>query len=244
MPNSSDARIALVTGASRGIGRAVALDLARNGVHVIALASPRSQAALEELDDEIQDLGGTCTLVPLDLRKGDDIDQLGNLIYERWGRLDILIGNAGILGPITPLGHIDPKDWQKLLDINLTANWRLIRIMDPLLKLSKAGRVIFTSTGAVGKNYAYWGGYTMSKAALEALAFTYAAECDITNIAVNVVDPGATATDMRAKAYPGEDPDTLPKPEDVAKLFTELSSESYTKSGQHIRYRDWLEKRT
>jgi len=243
MPNNLKDRIALVTGASRGIGRAAALELARRGAHIIALSRPISQAALEELDDEITELGGKCTIVPLDLRDGDGIDRLGALIYERWGRLDVLVANAGVLGTLTPLGHLDPKDWQELLDVNLTANWRLIRALDPILKLSKAGRAIFVSSADVGKNRPYWGGYTISKAALDALAMTYAAECEITNIKVNIVDPGPTATRMRAKAMPGEDPDSLPQPADLAPLFAELADENCDTHGELIRYREWVEKK-
>jgi len=234
-----EGRIALVTGASRGIGRAVAVAMARAGADIIAVAKPRSQGALEALDDEIKAMGRHCTLVPMDLSDGDAIDRLGEAIYNRWGRLDIMVANAGILGPISPLGHIDPKNWTELLDINLTANWRLIRAMDPILKLSKAARAIFVSSGAVGKNKAYWGGYAVSKAALEELALTYSNESNITSVNVNIIDPGPTKTHMRAKAVPGEDPNSLPTPEDVAPLFVELASPTCLKKGERVSFRDW-----
>ncbi|GHF28875.1 short-chain dehydrogenase [Kordiimonas sediminis] len=236
---STDKRVALVTGASRGIGRAVALELAKAGVHVIAVARTRSQSALEALDDEINESGGSCTLVPLDLKDGDAIDRLGGAIYERWGKLDILIGNAGVLGPMSPLGHIDPKDWAELLDVNLTANFRLIRSMDPLLKLAENARAVFVSSGAAGKHRAYWGGYATTKAALEELVLTYCSECNITNIKCNIVDPGPIRTKMRASAVPGEDPLTLPTPEDIAPLFLELCSPDQTKHGEIIKFYDW-----
>jgi NAD(P)-dependent dehydrogenase (short-subunit alcohol dehydrogenase family) len=242
MSDDFKGRIALVTGASRGIGCAVAKALAAKGAHVIASARPRSQGALEELDDHITNAGGKCTILPLQLTDGEGIDRLGPAIYERFGRLDILVANAGILGPVTPLGHIETKDWNELINTNITANWRLIRTLDPILKLSKAGRAIFVTSGAVGKNRAYLGGYTMSKAAVEAIALTYAAECEITSVKVNVLDPGPVRTTMRAKLYPGEDASTLTIPEEVAALFIELASADCERSGEVIKYADWVKK--
>ncbi|MBN9590986.1 MAG: SDR family NAD(P)-dependent oxidoreductase, partial [Alphaproteobacteria bacterium] len=177
-------RIALVTGASRGIGRAAALALAAQGAHVIAIA--RTVGGLEELDDEIRKAGGSATLVPLNLKDFAALDRLGASIFERWGRLDAFLGNAGTLGVLTPLGHLEPKVFQELLDINVTANWRLIRSLDPLLKQSDAGRVLFISSTVARKPRAFWGGYAMSKAALESLALTYAAECEGSAIRVNL----------------------------------------------------------
>lgn len=239
MSGKLEGRLALVTGASRGIGRAVALALASEGADIIAVARPRSQAALEKLDDEIQAMGRNCTLVPFDIRDFDAIDRLGASIYERWGKLDIFVGNAAILGPISPLGHIPPKDFQMLLDINVTANWRFIRSLDPLLKASDAGRAIFVTSGSTGKSKAFWGGYMMTKAAVENLALTYSNENGINNIKTNVINPGPIRTDMRAKAVPGEDPSQLPAPEDIAKLFLELSLPSCTKNGEVINFYDW-----
>lgn len=234
-----EGRLALVSGASRGIGRAVALALAAEGADIIALARPRSQAMLESLDDEIQALGQNCTIVPFDLKDGDAIDRLGASIHERWRKLDIFIGNAAILGPITPLGHISPKDFQQLLDINVTANWRMLRSFDPLLKASDAGRVVFVTSGSTGKNKAYWGGYMMTKAALESLAQTYVSENRINSIRTNIVNPGPIATNMRAKAVPGENQANLPQPDDIAPLFVELSLPECKRDGDIVSFYDW-----
>lgn len=230
-----EGRTALVTGASRGIGRAVALALARAGAHVIALA--RVTGALEELYDEIKEAGGTCTLVNLDLEKFDDIDALGPSLLERWEKLDIFIANAGILGPLSPLPHVSADDWKRVIDINLNANWHLIRTLDPLLQRSNAGRVIFVSSGASSGKYAYWGPYAVSKAGVEALARTYAHEVENTNIRVNIINPGATATQMRAQAFPGEDPDTLPAPDTITDCFVALAEAVCTRHGEIVRAR-------
>lgn len=230
-------RIALVTGASRGIGRAVALGLAKAGAHVIVAA--RSVAALETLDDEIQQAGGTATLLQLDLRKGDRIDQLGPTLYQRWQHLDIFVGNAGILGPLSPLSHVTEEGFLSTIEVNLTANWRLIRTLEPLLKNSNAGRAVFLSSGAASGKYAYWGPYAASKAGLEALVKTWAQELSNTHVRVNVVNPGATRTAMRAKAFPGEDSSTLPAPEDLLPLFLDLVSPDCTRNGDVINFREW-----
>ena len=229
-----EGRVALVTGASRGIGRAAAKALATAGAHVILVA--RTVGGLEEADDEIKSIGGHATLVPLNLKDFAAIDRLGASIYERWGKLDALLGNAGQLGNLTPLSHLDPKVFQDLIDINVTANWRLIRSLDPLLRQSDAGRVLFVTSGAAVKHTAYWGGYGMSKAALESLALTYAAECAQTSVKVNLINPGAMRTAMRARAMPGEDPKTLPPPEAIAPLLVELLSPACTKNGERISF--------
>jgi NAD(P)-dependent dehydrogenase (short-subunit alcohol dehydrogenase family) len=232
-----DGRLALVTGASRGIGWAVAKGLAAAGADLILLA--RTSGALEELDDEVRKISGKpATLVPLDVKDYDGIDRLGASVFEKWGKLDILIGNAAIAGILGPLGHITPKDWQNLLDINVTANWRLIRAFDPLLKLSDAGRAVFVSSGAAHKTPPFWGGYGMSKAALEHIALTYAAECETTPVRVNVINPGPVRTGMRAKAMPGEDPNTLPHPDELAPLFVEMASPNYLQNGQVVNFYD------
>lgn len=230
-------RVALVTGASRGIGRAVALALAEAGCHVIALA--RTQGALEELDDAIQAIDSRsdepATLVPMDLKDSAAIDRLGEAIYKRWGRLDALVGNAGQLGVLSPLHHIDPKEWDDVMAVNVTANWRLIRSLDPLLRRSDAGRAVFLSSGAGHRAElrAYWGLYAASKAALEALARTYAAETvNTSNIRVTLVNPGPMRTLMRAKAMPGEDPITLRVPQDLAPKIVELCSPAWTETGK------------
>ncbi len=240
--NSSDqgrlaGRLAVITGASRGIGRAVACAFAGEGAHVILLA--RTVGGLEEVDDEIKAKGGSTTLVPLNITDFDALDRLGASIYERWKKLDILVGNAGILGSLTPLGHIAPKEWQSVLDTNLTANWRLIRSLDPLLQQSDAGRVIFVSSGVTQTHKAYWGSYAVSKAGLEALSGLYAAENMKTHLCCNVINPGPVRTHMRAKAMPGEDPQTLTHPNELASLFLELASPSSTRNGEVIDYKAW-----
>ena len=224
-----DGRVAVVTGASRGIGRAAALALAEAGAHVIAVA--RTQGALEELDDAIRRVGSSATLVPLDLTDYDGIDRLGAAINDRWKRLDIVVGNAGILGNLMPIGHITPKVWGQVMDINVTANWRLIRSLDPLLRMSDAGRAIFVTSGAAAKCKAYWGPYSVSKAALEALVRTYAAENATTAVKAMLLNPGPLRTDMRRAAMPGEDPETLRTPEDLAPHFVRLASPGSTESG-------------
>lgn len=234
MPGSFDGKLVLITGASRGIGYATALAFAREGAHVIAVA--RTEGALEELDDEIQKAGGNATLVPLDLTDYEGVDRLGAAIYERWGKLDVLVGNAGDLGVLSPIGHIQPKDWHKAIDVNVNANWRLLRSMDPLLRSANAGRAIFVTSGAATKTPPYWGPYAVSKAALDALVKTYAAENENTNVRANLLSPGPTRTAMRAKAMPGEDPKTLPQPAEVAELFLEMASPDYTASGEIRRF--------
>lgn len=231
-----EGRIALITGASRGIGRAVALKYAELGAHVILVA--KTTAALEEVDDEIQALGGSATLVPMDLRDFDKIDQMGAALYERFKKIDILVGNAGILGDLTPMAHLKPKMWQEVMDINVTANWRLIRIMEPLLKLSDAGRAIFLSSGTTKSPRAYWAAYAVSKAALENMVQTWAEELDKTNVKANLIDPGATRTRMRAQAYPGENPDQLKDPEALQALFVELALPTCQRQGEIVRFAD------
>ncbi len=223
-------RIALITGASRGIGRATAIGLAKAGAHVVALA--RTVGALEEIDDEIRASGGAATLVELDLKKPEKIDALGPTLLQRFDRLDILIANAGILGPLSPLGHITTKDWREVMDINLTANWHLIRAVDPLIRRSQAARAIFVSSGAALARQAYWGPYSVSKAGLEALAKSWAHELADTPHRVNIVNPGPIRTGMRAKAYPGEDPASLKAPDEIVPLFLALAGPGCTDHGR------------
>ncbi len=224
-----DNRIALVTGASRGIGYHAALAYAKEGAHVVAVA--KTVGGLEELDDEIRTAGGSATLVPMDITDYEAIDRLGQSIDQRWGRLDMFLANAGILGGLSPLGHFDPKEFEKVMAVNLTANWRFVRSLDPLLKASDAGRAIFMSSGAVEKCAPFWGAYSISKAALEALAKTWAAECTSTNVKVNMVNPGAMRTAMRAQAMPGEEPETLPHPAEIADDLVMLGSADCEKTG-------------
>ncbi len=234
MTGQFENKTVLVTGASRGIGYAVALAFAREGAHVIAVA--RTEGALEELDDAIQSEGGSATLVPLDLTDYEGVDRLGAAIFERWGKLDVLIGNAGDLGVISPIGHVQPKDWHKAIDINVNANWRLLRSMDPLLQAADAGRAVFVTSGAAQKCNPFWGPYAVSKAALEALVKTYAAESANTKVRANLLSPGPVRTAMRAKAMPGENPDTLPHPNEVAGLFLEMSRPDFTENGVIRRF--------
>jgi NAD(P)-dependent dehydrogenase (short-subunit alcohol dehydrogenase family) len=222
-------RTALVTGASRGIGRAAALALAEAGAHVIAVA--RTAGGLEELDDAIKAKGGAATLVPLDLKDYAGIDRLGAAIYERWGRLDMLFANAGILGTITPLAHLEPKVWDEAMAVNVTANWRLIRSLDPLLRASDAGRVLIMGSAAADLCRPFWGAYSVSKAAVEALAKTYAGELRQTNVRVNLFYPGPTRTRMRALAMPGENPDTLKPPEALAADVVRMLSPEFSETG-------------
>jgi NAD(P)-dependent dehydrogenase (short-subunit alcohol dehydrogenase family) len=227
-------RIALITGASRGIGSATALALAKAGAHVVAVA--RTVGGLEELDDAIRDLGGTATLVPLDLKDYAGIDRLALALHERFKRLDVLVGNAGILGPLSPLGHVEATAWDDVMAVNVTANWRLIRAMDPLLRRSDAGRAVFLTSEIAALAVAYWGPYAASKAALEVLARTYAAETATTPVRVNLFAPGPLRTRMRAQAMPGEDPMTLETADKVAEKIVELCLPSLQVSGKLYAY--------
>jgi NAD(P)-dependent dehydrogenase (short-subunit alcohol dehydrogenase family) len=223
-------KIALVTGASRGIGYATALALGRAGAHVVAVA--RTVGGLEELDDAIRASGGTATLVPLDLKDHEGILRLSGALNERYRRLDILIGNAGILGPLSPLGHVEPKAWDDVLAVNVTANWHLIRAMDLLLRQSEAGRAVFLTSGVGTSPRAYWGPYAVSKAALDALVRTYAAETASTKVRVNLFSPGPTRTRMRAAAMPGEDPMSLKTAEQVAEKILDLCQPDFQDTGK------------
>jgi NAD(P)-dependent dehydrogenase (short-subunit alcohol dehydrogenase family) len=219
-------KIALITGASRGIGAAVAKHYAREGAHVIALA--RNVPKLEALDDHIKTLGGTCTLVPCDLLDGNTIDQLGQMLAERFGRLDVLVGNAAILGELSPLAHQTPGMWEKVMATNLQANWRLLYSLDPLLRQSPAGRVMFVTSGVAHPPMAYWGAYAVSKASLEAMTHIYAAEVAHSAIRVNIINPGMVATDMLAKAMPGLNLATVSQPEDITDIFVALAETNCT----------------
>ncbi|HEY0234446.1 MAG TPA: SDR family NAD(P)-dependent oxidoreductase [Afipia sp.] len=234
MTKSLSSRIALVTGASRGIGYATARALARAGAHVIAVA--RTQGGLEELDDAIRGDGGSATLVPLSLTDFDGIARLGAALHERHGKLDILVGNAGIAGPSSPLGHIDMKPWNDVMAVNVTANFQLIRCMEPLLQQSDAGRAVFITSGTAYKASAYRGPYATSKAALEALARVWANETATTKIRVNLFNPGPIRTHMRAIVMPGEDPLTLDTPEQAAEYILPLCEPNWTGTGKLFDY--------
>ena len=228
-------RIALVTGASRGIGHATALALAKAGAHVVAVA--RTQGGLEDLDDAITAAGGSATLVPLNLTDSDGIARLGAALHERHGKLDILVGNAGIAGPSSPLGHIDLKPWTDVIAVNVTANFQLIRCMEPLLRQSDAGRAVFVTSGVATKATAYLGPYAASKAALDTMVRVWAAEIAITPIRVNLFSPGPIRTRMRAQVFPGEDPMTLEPPEQVAEFILPMCAPSWTESGKLYDYK-------
>ncbi|MHA6685272.1 SDR family NAD(P)-dependent oxidoreductase [Mesorhizobium sp. A556] len=238
-------RIALVTGASRGIGYFIAKQMAAAGAHVIAVA--RTVGGLEELDDEIKAERartgkGEATLVPLDLADMEGIDRLGGAIHERWGKLDILVANAGVLGVISPIGHVEAKTFEKVMTVNVTSTWRLIRSVDPLLRLSDAGRAIVLSSNAAHSARAFWGPYAASKAAVETLTRSWAAEAENMPLRINAADPGATRTGMRAQAMPGEDPETLPHPSEVAARIVPMASPSLTRTGQiyQARHDRWV----
>lgn len=226
-------RIALVTGASRGIGRAAALALAKTGHHVIL--SARTAGALEEVDDAIQAEGGSASILRLNFAHGDKIDALGPTLYERWQRLDVLIAAGGMLGRLTPLAHLPTEEWDEVIRTNLTANWRLIRTLDPLLRRSDAGRAVFVTSRAARDIRAYWGPYAITKAGLEAMVKTYAQEVAATPLKVNLLDPGAVRTRMRAQAYPGEDASTVKPPEALEPYILELASPDCTRSGEIVK---------
>jgi len=226
MTKSLADKIVLVTGASRGIGYQAALEAAKRGAHVIAVA--RTVGGLEELDDEIQAAGSSATLVPLDLRDYDGIDRLGRAVFERWGKLDGLVGNAAMLGGLSPLAHFEPKDFDKVMALNVTANYRLLRSLDLLLRQSDAGRAVFVSSSSAHSARPFWGPYAASKAALEALVKSYAGEtAGASKVRTNVFYPGAVRTAMRAQAVPGEDPDTLPRPVVVAPRLIDMLEPSF-----------------
>jgi NAD(P)-dependent dehydrogenase (short-subunit alcohol dehydrogenase family) len=226
-------RVALITGASRGIGAATAIELARLGAHVVLLA--RTQGGLEEVDDTIRAGGGAATLLPMDLRKPEKLDTLGPTLFDRFGRLDILVHNAGALGKLTPAGHILPKDWDECLAVNATTAYRLIRTCAPVLAASDAGRAVFVTSSVVRTARAYWGAYAASKAAMETLVRCWADETDSTPLRINIFDPGRTATRMRATAFPGEDPRTLPTPQSRAAALAKLCLPGETRHGEVIK---------
>ncbi|QUS39684.1 SDR family NAD(P)-dependent oxidoreductase [Tardiphaga alba] len=227
-------RIALVTGASRGIGYATAIALAKAGAHVIAVA--RTQGGLEELDDAISAEGGSATLVPLSVTDWDGVARLGAALHERHGKIDILIGNAGVAGASSPLGHVEPKSWNETMDVNVNANFQLIRCMEPLLQQSDAGRAVFVTSGTANKASAYRGPYAASKAALEALVRVWANETATTPLRVNLFNPGPIRTHMRAIVMPGEDPETLDTPAQAAEAIVPLCLPSWTETGKFVDY--------
>jgi len=235
MPQPLAGSIALVTGASRGIGHATAVALARAGAHIVAVA--RTVGALEELDDAARAAGGSATLVPLDMRDYPGIYRLAEALNERYQRLDVLIGNAAVVGPRSPLDHVEPQGWDEVMAVNVTANWHLIRAMDPLLKRAKAGRAVLLTSGAATHARAYSGPYSVSKAALNAMGRIYAAETATTPVRVNLFNPGPTRTRMRAAVMPGEDPMTLPTPDEVSEKILDLCLPSFAETGKLYDFR-------
>ncbi len=229
---SGPERVALVTGASRGIGAAVAVELARRGTHVVATA--RTQGGLEELDDAIRAVGGTATLLPLDLRDEAALDTIGPSLFERFRRLDVLVCNAAVLGRLTPAPHIMPNDWAEVIAVNLSAAWRLIRGCGPLLAVAPAGRAVFLTSGIVRRPMAYWGAYGATKAGMEHLALAWAEETRTSNLRVNLFSPGVVATKLRATAMPGEDAATLARPEKVAGGIADLCGVAETRHGEIV----------
>jgi NAD(P)-dependent dehydrogenase (short-subunit alcohol dehydrogenase family) len=234
-------KLALVTGASRGIGAAVAKLFAREGAHIVAVA--RTVGGLEALDDAIKAEGGEATLVPLDITDGAGIDRLGAALHAKFSKLDILVGNAAMLGVLSPVGHIDPPLFERTLAINVTANYRLIRSLDPLLRLSDAGRAIFVTSGASKRAIPFWSLYCSTKAAMESLVLCYAAEVESTKVRVNLINPGPTRTKMRAEAFPGEDPMQLPPAEAIAEAFLPLAEDKCTLHGAWVAADEWLKGR-
>lgn len=230
MSKRLESKIALVTGASRGIGAAVAKRFAAEGAHVILTA--RTVGGLEEVDDAIQAAGGTASIVPLDVKEANKIDELGSIIAERYGKLDVFVGNAGMLGMLTPVAHTEPKVWNDVMTVNVNANHRFIRSLDPLLRSAKAGRAMFVTSGITASIHPYWGVYAASKAALEVMVKTYAAEVSNSNVKVNLIDPGIVATNMRKSAMPGEDQSQLPNPEDITDVFVKLAENSLEETGE------------
>lgn len=225
-------RLALITGASRGLGAAAALAYAREGAHVVLVA--RTVGGLEAVDDQIKAIGGNATLVPLDVTDGPGLDRLGAALHERFGRLDVLLGNAAVLGALSPVGHFEPKTFEEVMAVNVTANWRLIRSMDPLLRRSDAGRAIFVTSGASRKILPYWGAYAASKAALDMLVGVYAAEVAHTQVRVNLFNPGPMRTYMRRQAFPGEAEAQQTPPEAHAESLIRLALPSCTMNGQWV----------
>ena len=225
-------RVALITGASRGLGAAVARTYAAAGAHVILLA--RTQGALEELDDQIQAAGGRATLFPFDLGETRKISAIGPAIADKFGRLDILVGNAAQLGTLSPVAHSDPKIFEEVFRTNFFANYHLLRALDPLLRASDAGRALFITDACAHVKAPFWGAYAATKAALESMVMTYAAEVAHSPLCVNLIDPGVMGTEMRASAFPAEQRDTLPAPDDIAAALVHWASPACTTRGvQH-----------
>jgi len=231
-------RVALVTGASRGIGAAVATELARLGARCVLVA--RTQGGLEETDDAIRAVGGEATLLPLDLQEEAQVEAIGPSLFQRFGRLDILVHAAAALGRLTPVSHIQPRDWADVVGVNITAGWHLIRTCDRLLRASDAGRAVVLTDGLTRAPRAYWGAYGATKAALEHLVLSWAMETVSTNLRVNLFDPGPVATRLRMQAMPGEDPGSLPRPSHIAPAIAALCFPVEARHGAIVGADTWL----
>ncbi len=237
---SQTGRIAFVTGASRGIGRSAALGLARAGDQVIACA--RSKGALEELDDEILAATGQhATLIPFDITDAASFERLTSALYERFGRIDVAVHAAGILGTLTPVTQMEPKEFDKVVSVNLTSTWNLLRALEPLLRLSSAGRLIaLTTSASLTRGRAYWGAYGATKAALESLIRAWSDELEITAVRSALVSPGPMRTKMRAAAFPGEDPMSIPHPDEIVPLILDLADATRTPPSETVSFPDWV----
>jgi NAD(P)-dependent dehydrogenase (short-subunit alcohol dehydrogenase family) len=235
MARPLDGAVALVTGASRGIGAATAIELGRLGAHVVIVA--RTQGGLEETDDAIRAFGSSATLLPLDLREGGQIDAIGPSLFQRFGRLDVLVHAAGVLGKLTPVGHILPDDWAEVVAVNMASSWHLVRTCDPLLRLGPAGRAVFLTDSRARAPLAYWGAYGATKAGMEHLVLTWASEVRTTRLRVNLFDPGPVRSRLRSSAFPGEDPASVPPPETVAAAIADLCLPGEQRHGEVIAKR-------
>ena len=234
---TNDNRIALITGATRGIGKAVSLALAKKKIHVILIG--RTIGALEELSDDIKSFGGSSTCIQFDLSDLNGLYDISQEVKQRWGKLDILISNAAFLHNLTPLSHLSEKDWQLSLNVNLSANWLLIKYFESLLLKSKNGKAIFITSGASEGFRPFWGAYAITKAGLDSMIRAWSSEMKETNLAINLYDPGATKTQMRAKAYPGEDPDTLKNPIAVGEDILKICDKDFKQNGERIKYSEF-----
>ena len=227
-------RIALITGATRGIGKEIAILLAKNKIHVIILG--RTLSALDDLSDKINEFGGSSTCIQFDLNDLSEISKISQEVKQRWGKLDLLISNAAYLHNLTPLSHLSEKDWQISLNTNLSSNWLLIKYFENLLLESKFGKAIFLTSGASQGHRPFWGAYAITKAGLDSMVRAWSSEMKETNLSINLYDPGATKTQMRARAYPGEDPKFLKDPDVIAKDILKICNKNFVKNGERLEF--------
>ena len=234
MLQNTKSRIALITGATRGIGKEISILLAKNKIHVIILG--RTLSALDDLSDKINDFGGSSTCLQFDLNDLNEIAKISQEVKQRWGKLDILISNAAYLHNLTPLSHLSEKDWQISLNTNLSSNWLLIKHFENLLLESEYGRAIFLTSGASQGYRPFWGAYAITKAGLDSMVRAWSSEMEKTNLCINLYDPGATRTQMRARAYPGEDPKILKDPDRIAKDILKICNKQFIKNGERLEF--------